>query len=174
MHALWAAMALGSPDTVTDGDIECCTAIKVAGEFFYNSLGARTFGLKGSWYEFDINPSWSRFYYNETWDKWVYGYPDDELSPGVPFITHVAAKSASCPDQTDWVRILDLSEQPTNDLFEKAVWCVDPRRRIIAYDRGSKRFYGDEGDAFEPRGDVDERIYNVERYMQNNVIRDEL
>ena len=174
MHALWAAMALGSPDTVMDGDIECCTAIKVAGEFFYNSLGARTYGLKGSWYEWDINPYISKFYYNETWDKWVYGYPDDELSPGVAFITHVAAKSASCPDQTDWVRILDLDEQPTNDLFERAVWCVDPRRRIIAYDRASKRFYGDEEDATEPRGDVDERIYNVERYMQNNVIRDEL
>ena len=174
MHALLAAaMALGSPETLAEGDVECCTAIKVAGEFFYNSLGARTYGLKGSWYEWDINEAISKFHFNETLGKWVYGFPDAELSPGVPYITHVASKPASCPSDTDWVRIMDLDEQPTSDLFERPVWCVDPRRRIIAYDRVNKRFYGDK-DAFEPMGDGDERIHNVEQYLQNNPVRNEL
>lgn len=174
MHSLVvAAVALLSADTLDEGDIECCTAIKVGGEFFYNSLGARTYGLKGSWYEWDIIEAIPKFYYNDTWGKWVYGYPDEELSPGVAFITHVAAEPANCPNETDWVRIMDLDEQSTNDIFERPVWCVDPTRRIIAYDKGSKQFYGDDG-AFEPRGDVDERIYNVERYLQNNPIRNEL
>ena len=130
-------------------DVECCEAIKVSAGFFYTAhLGARTYGLFGNHYEWDINPDGSTFYFNETLDKWVYG---DRLPSGAALITHVAVKSASCPNATDWVRVVDLRMQATNDIFRMPVKCVDPSRRIVGYDRVRQTFYGDEKEHWDAR-----------------------
>ena len=132
----------------TELELECCEAIHVSDVFFYNShLGARTYGLRGSQYEWDINSATGRFYFNESLSRWVYGMPNEELPDGRAFVTHTAVATASCPNETDWVRLMDPSAQPTNEVFELPVTCVSSHRRIFAFDQEARRFYGDQDDS---------------------------
>ena len=143
--AIGLATATRHNPVATELELECCEAIHVSDTFFYNShLGARTYGLQGSQYEWDINSATGKFYFNETLSRWVYGMPNEELPDGSAFVTHTAVASASCPNETDWVRLMDPSAQPTNEVFELPVACVDSRRRIVAFDREARKFYGDQ------------------------------
>ncbi len=146
--AIGLVTATGFSPIATELELECCDAIHVSDTFFYNShLGARTYGLQGSQYEWDINSATGRFYFNETLNRWVYGMPNEELPDGRAFVTHTAVASASCPNETDWVRLMDPSAQPTNDVFELPVTCVSSHRRIFAFDRVARKFYGDQDDS---------------------------
>ena len=144
------------PGHVTDespeAELECCEAIRVDGAFFFNRLGARTYGLRGLHYEWDVNAATGKFYFNETLSRWAYGMPNEALPDGSAFVTHAAVSSASCPNETDWVRLMDHSATATNERFELPVTCIDPHRRAIAYDHEAHRFYGDQD------GDLDAEI----------------
>ncbi len=137
--------ATGYSPVATELELECCEAIHVSDTFFYNSkLGARTYGLRGSQYEWDINSATGKFYFNETLNRWVYGMPNEQLPDGSALVTHTAVASAGCPNETDWVRLMDQVAQPTNDVFELPVTCINSHRRIVAYDQDARKFYGDQ------------------------------